>query len=177
MGSEMCIRDSAETEQRVHSKKEDLLAGVIRFRNGTICYLNVNWLTPTRIRKLYITGEKGMFVINYLDQNLYFYENEAQVEDDLFGLIKEGRMIKFKINKKEPLKNEIKHFAECINENKEPLVSGEDGKKALAIALKIIESAEKGEVISCENCHDRIPVSLLANKSGYRDRSSSVPTG
>lgn len=140
----------AETEQRIHSKKEDLLAGVIRFKNKTICYLNINWLTPTKIRKLYITGEKGMFVINYPDQNLYFYENEGQTNNN-FGQIKEGRMIKYKIDKKEPLKNEIEHFIDCIKTNKEPLVSGEDGKKALSIALKIIESSEKGEVIKYEN--------------------------
>ena len=141
----------SEIEQQIHSKKEDLLAGVIRFKNRTICYLNVNWLTPTVIRKLFITGEKGMYMINYHDQNLYFYENEAQMDRGIPGKIREGRMIKFKIDKKEPLKNELKHFIECIREDKEPLVSGGDGKKALAIALKIIESAEKGEVLKYED--------------------------
>lgn len=141
----------AETEQRIHSKQEDLLAGVIRFANKTICYLNVNWLTPTRIRKLYITGEKGMFVINYFDQNLYFYENEAINDNEIFDKIREGKMIRFKINKREPLRNEIEHFVDCVKNSKEPLVSGEDGKKALAVALKLMESAKKGEVLKYEN--------------------------
>jgi len=134
----------AEVEQRIHSKKEDLLAGVIRFRNKTICYLNVNWLTPTRIRKMYITGERGMFVIDYMDQKLFFYENASQESIENRGeLIREGNMTRFRIDKKEPLRNEIEHFIECVKENREPLVSGEDGKKAVEIALKLIESAGK----------------------------------
>ncbi len=141
----------AEVEQRIHSKKEDLLAGVIRFRNKTICYLNVNWLTPTRIRKLYITGERGMFVIDYIDQKLFFYENASHADRNNSGeAIKEGNMTRFRIDKKEPLRNEIEHFIECVKKDKEPLVSGEDGKKAVEIALKLIESAGK-KVIKNEN--------------------------
>lgn len=133
----------AEIEQRAHTKKEDLLAGLVRFENDTICYLNVNWLTPTRIRKLYITGEKGMFVIDYLTQDLLFYENE----DASPTSIKEGNMIQFKINKKEPLRNEIEHFVDCVLNDKQPLVSGEDGKKALDISLKLIQSAQEGRIL------------------------------
>jgi len=142
----------AETEQRVHSDKEDLLAGVIRFRNKTIAYLNVNWLTPTKIRKLYITGEKGMFVIDYIEQTLYFYENAALTEKDVVdNKIVEGKMIRFRIDKKEPLKNELSHFIDCVCNNKDPLVSGEDGKQALRIALDVIRSAKNGEVITYED--------------------------
>jgi len=133
----------AEIEQRAHTKKEDLLAGLIRFENDTICYLNVNWLTPTRIRKLYITGEKGMFVIDYLTQDLLFYENE----DASPTSIKEGNMIQFKINRKEPLRNEIEHFVDCVLNDKQPLVTGEDGKKALDISLKLIQSSQEGRIL------------------------------
>ena len=36
----------------------------MRFKNKTIVNLNINWLTPTKIRKLYISGEKGMFLVD-----------------------------------------------------------------------------------------------------------------
>lgn len=141
----------AETEQRIHSKREDLLAGIIRFTNRTICYLNVNWLTATRIRKLYITGEKGMFVIDYIQQTLHFFENAASNGPNAqYNMIKEGKMIRYPIHKKEPLKEEIAHFVECIEKDTQPLVSGEDGKKAIKIALDILTSAKTQEVVKNE---------------------------
>jgi predicted dehydrogenase len=149
-GSEVA-RLYAETEQKIHTSNEDLLSGILKFKNKAICNFNINWLTPTKIRKLYVTGEKGMFVVNYLNQDLYFYENEEIHNNleyaDLMRGVSEGKMTKFFVNKKEPLKSELEHFADCVANNKKPLVSGEDGLKALDIALKLIESANTNKVI------------------------------
>lgn len=133
----------SEIEKRIHTKHEDLLSAILRLKNGVICNLNVNWLTPTKIRKLYITGEKGMFVINYLTQELYFYENaeisnNEDYQDIMMG-VSEGKMIKFNFEKKEPLKAEIEHFIDCVRNNQEPIITGEDSIKALEIANKLIE--------------------------------------
>jgi UDP-N-acetylglucosamine 3-dehydrogenase len=59
-------------------------------------------------------------------------------------------MIKYNIHKKEPLRLELEHFVNCVLNNTEPLVSGEDGLRALELANKIIESANKNEVIKDE---------------------------
>jgi len=42
----------AETEQRVHQHREDLLSGLLRFDNGSVGVLDINWLTPMKIREL-----------------------------------------------------------------------------------------------------------------------------
>jgi predicted dehydrogenase len=73
-GAEL-VRVYAETERRIHSLHEDLLTGMVRLSDGTIGTLTINWLTPTKIRELYVTGEQGMFRVDYLTQDLYFYEN------------------------------------------------------------------------------------------------------
>jgi len=132
----------AETESKINTDYEDLLSALIKFNNGVICSLNINWLTPAKIRKLYITGEKGMFVANYLTQNLYFYENDEinnhfEYADIMRG-VSEGRMIKFNIKKKEPLLAEIEHFVDCVENDKEPLIKGEDGLIALELAQRLI---------------------------------------
>ena len=67
----------AETAQRVHSEHEDLLIGTVRFENNILGVINVNWLTPKKVREIRVSGEKGMFVANYLTQELYFYEKET----------------------------------------------------------------------------------------------------
>ena len=46
---------------------------------------------------------------------------------------------RIKIKKREPLKQELKSFISCIQNNTKPLVSGEEGKLALSVALDILE--------------------------------------
>lgn len=142
----------AETEHRIHTRHEDLLSGLIKFKNNVIGVLSVNWLTPEKIREISITGEKGMFLVKYLSQELYFYENiEASrgrytYSDILMG-VTEGDIINIRIQKKEPLKAELESWVECVKKDKKPLVSGEDGLKALKLAQKLIESTVKEKVI------------------------------
>ena len=66
----------SETQRHIHTTHEDLLLGVLRFTDRAIGVLDVNWLTPTKVRELSITGEKGMYLVNYLTQDVYFYEND-----------------------------------------------------------------------------------------------------
>ena len=93
----------AETEQEIHTQCEDVLSALLKFENDTICNLNINWITPTKIRKLYITGEKGMFIVDYLKQDLYFYENKDLVNGENYNYlvkgVSEGNMIKYSINR------------------------------------------------------------------------------
>ncbi len=141
----------AETAQRIHSTHEDLLIGTIRFENTVLGVINANWLTPKKVREITITGEKGMLVANYLTQELYFYENEfvrKNTDNRDFMNVIEGKMIKIKIENREPLKNELEAFIESIKKNKRPPISGKDGLEALQIAQKFIESSNKNEVVT-----------------------------
>jgi len=136
------VKHHAFTKKQIHTKKEDLLQAIFQMKNGVICSLNVDWLTPTKIRKLTLAGEKGMFLVDYLNQDLYFYENahihKPATYGELLMGITEGPMTKYVIQKKEPLVQELEHFVDCIKKKKKPIVSGEDGKRALAFALKLL---------------------------------------
>jgi UDP-N-acetylglucosamine 3-dehydrogenase len=131
----------AETQRRIHSTCEDLLLGVLRFTNDAVGVLDVNWLTPTKIRELSITGEKGMYLINYLTQDVYFYENDytATTWDTLRTLsgISEGTMTRFKVQKAEPLRLEYEDILAAIEQDKAPTVSGEDGIAVLSIVHQL----------------------------------------
>ncbi len=134
----------AQTQRRVHSTCEDLLLGLLRFSNDVIGVLDVNWLTPTKIRELTITGEKGMFLINYLTQELYFYENDYTTTswDALRSLtgVSEGTMTRLKIQKAEPLQLEDQDVIASIVDDRLPTVSGEDGLAVLRIVQQLAES-------------------------------------
>ena len=49
----------AETEQKAHAMCEDLVSALIRFSNGVIGLLDVNWLTPAKRRQLVVVGSEG----------------------------------------------------------------------------------------------------------------------
>jgi UDP-N-acetylglucosamine 3-dehydrogenase len=145
------VRVYAETEQEIHTAHEDSLSGLLRFDNGAVGVLDVNWLTPTKVRELYVNGEKGMFVVNYLTQDLYLYENEYVDSDwDRLGLLKgigEGNMIKLKIGKREPLYVELESFVRCVEQGDPPPVTGQDGIKALSLAQALVDSGQEHRIV------------------------------
>jgi predicted dehydrogenase len=137
----------SETQRHIHTRHEDLLLGVLRFTNQAIGVLDVNWLTPTKVRELSITGEKGMYLINYLTQDVYFYENDYTntTWDALRSLtgVSEGTMTRLKVQKAEPLRLEYEDVMDAIRHDAMPTVSGEDGVAVLRVVLQLSGSTYK----------------------------------
>ena len=84
--------------------------------------IEVNWFTPHKVRSLVATGTEGIAYLDYLKQEIEVYNSEC-------------KMIQ-KIERKEPLREELEHFLECVKESKEPLVNGYEGLSVLEIAIK-----------------------------------------
>jgi len=131
------------------NRREDS-AEIFLSYNGVSGFIQVNWITPVKVRILSVNGSKGYAELNYITQRLELYESKyKKVVDDFGEFVKFGETIKkeIKVNKKEPLFCELESFVKCIKGNKKPEVSGEDGLKALAIAEKAIESLRYNKVI------------------------------
>jgi predicted dehydrogenase len=137
----------SEMQRHIHTSHEDLLLGVLRFTNQAIGMLDVNWLTPTKVRELSITGEKGMYLINYLTQDVYFYENDYTTTtwDALRSLtgVSEGSMTRLKVQKAEPLRLEYEDVINAVRQDALPTVSGEDGLAVLKIVSQLAESNQE----------------------------------
>jgi UDP-N-acetylglucosamine 3-dehydrogenase len=142
----------AETERRIHTDHEDLVWGLLRFPDGVVGSLEINWLTPTKIREVLVLGERGLFRVDDLTQDLYFYEN-AQANDvqwtTLAALkgVSEGSMTRYPLQRYEPLKAELQAFLKAVKEGTSVPVSGEDGLEALRLALALVESGQSHRVI------------------------------
>lgn len=146
------IRVHSETEQRIHTEHEDLLWATLRFPDGVIGGLEINWLTPTKIREVLVLGERGMFRADALTQDLYFYENSL-VNDVQWATLQtikgvsEGSMTRYAIPRFEPLKAELQSFLKAIQDGKPVPISGEDGLAALKISLALVESGRTHQVV------------------------------
>ncbi len=140
-----------ETARNIHTDHEDLVSGLVRFANGTIGVLNINWLTPTKVRQLSICGEKGMFVVNYLTQQLTFYRN-AQNSHGTYSSIEvltgvsEGEMIRYPIASQEPLRVELESFVRACSGKSAIEVTGEDGLMALYMAQLLRKAGQENQI-------------------------------
>lgn len=151
IGSEV-NRLHAETNRILHTSMDDLFAGLLRFENGVLGVLEINWLTPTKIRELFVTGELGMFQVNYITQDLFFYENaEANGETwttlSLIRGVSEGMVVKFPIKKKEPLRAELENFTALVRGETSNNENGRDAKIAIELVASLKESASSGKTI------------------------------
>jgi len=146
------VRVYAETEQRIHTEHEDLMFGLLRFPGKLTGALELNWLTPKKIRETLVIGEKGLFHVDDLTQDLFFYEN-AQASGDLWSPLKalrgvsEGSMTRFELQRQEPLKAELHAFIQAVKNETPVPVSGEDGLEALRLSLALVESGKTHQVI------------------------------
>jgi UDP-N-acetylglucosamine 3-dehydrogenase len=137
----------------VHTTREDLVSGLLKFDDGSVGVLQINWLTPSKIRELAVTGERGMFRADYLTQDLYFHENAEVAEHNwpqitMLRGVSEGSMIQYAISKREPLRSELEAFMRAVAGDDSGIVTGEDGRKALLLALALVESGEEGRVVN-----------------------------
>jgi UDP-N-acetylglucosamine 3-dehydrogenase len=149
----------AEVEKRLHTDHEDLLLCLLRFPDNINASLEINWLTPTKVRELTVLGERGLFRVDDLTQDLYFYENAGAdtvlwPEMQTLRGVREGSMVRYVFPRFEPLKAELQAFITAIREGTPSPVSGEDGLVALHLALLLLQSGMDHQVkdISYENC-------------------------
>lgn len=152
------VRIYAETEQRIHTDHEDLFVGMLKFANGAIGVCDINWLTPTKRRTLTVTGERGMYVADYINQDLIFYANPEAVvtwedrgadgADPPITSVAEGEMVRRAVRKAEPLAVELAEFASAVRSGGPPPVDPRDAMIALLLSRKMIESALTGAAIS-----------------------------
>ncbi len=127
------IRRVFASAGRVLHPHEDYSSLLLKFSNGYSGIIETNWLTPHKVRELTVVGTEGIAYVDYLKSTLRIY-------DDYW--IREA-----KVEKSEPLLNELRHFVECVESDREPIVTGEDGKHVMEVALAAIESYRTGSVV------------------------------
>jgi predicted dehydrogenase len=136
------VRVYAETEQRIHTEHEDLFLGIMKFANGAVGSLDINWLTPTKKRTLSVTGERGMYVADYIAQDLVFYANPADAS------VAEGEIVRRHVERREPLVVELEAFAAAVRDGGPPPVEPREAMVALLLASTMVEAARTGAVVS-----------------------------
>jgi predicted dehydrogenase len=125
---------------------EDVAFMTVYFPDKVIAHINVNWLSPVKIRTTLIGGEKRMVVWNDLnaDEKVKIYDKGVTTTSsegvyDLLVSYRSGDMWAPQLEQHEALRMEMAYFAECIAGGKDPF---NDGFAGLRI-VKMLEAASE----------------------------------
>ena len=112
---------------------EDYATILLSFPGDAVGLVEANWLTPYKARTLRITGSEATVDLDYLTQQVTIRDEE--------GAFTPSRRWQ------EPLKLELAHFVDCVLNGREPLASGREGLRSLAICELALRSAREGRPI------------------------------
>ena len=137
------------------NSQEDVAFITIYFEHNIIAHINVNWLSPVKVRTTLIGGEKKMVVWNDLeaDEKVKVYDKGAQITNregiyDLLVSYRSGDMWAPKVEQTEALKAECEYFVDCVKNNTRPFNDGQAGLRV----VKMLEAAnqsirERGRIV------------------------------
>ncbi|MGD0842341.1 MAG: Gfo/Idh/MocA family oxidoreductase [Candidatus Acidiferrales bacterium] len=133
------------TGERHLNGVEDVAFMTIYFPRNVIAHINVNWLSPVKIRTTLIGGQKKMVVWNDLvaDEKIRVYDKGVQIASgeglhDLLVSYRTGDMWAPQLEQLEALHVELDYFADCIMNNKTPFNDGNAGLRV----VRMLEAAE-----------------------------------
>ena len=143
------------TGERHLNGVEDVAYMTVYFPRNIIAHINVNWLSPVKIRTTLIGGQKKMLVWNDLvaDEKVRVYDKGVQITSgegirNLLVSYRTGDMWAPQLEQLEALHVELDYFAKCITNKETPFNDGHAGLRV----VQMLEAAEasirkRGEVI------------------------------
>lgn len=118
----------------------------VYFPSNVVAHINVNWLSPVKIRTTLIGGEKKMLVWDDLeaDEKIKVYDKGVQIKSgqglyDLLVSYRSGDVWAPKVEQTEALKVELEYFLDCIMNDRTPL---NDGAAGLGV-VQLLEAADR----------------------------------
>ncbi len=118
-------------------KFEDYAHIMLTYKDGKSAFIETNWLTPYKTRTLTVTGSEAIMRLDYITQDLSIEQKAETIQP--------------RTTFQEPLKMELQHFVDCITKKEKPIVTGEDGVRALEVATSAIESSAKNTAIQLKS--------------------------
>ncbi|MDD5679817.1 MAG: Gfo/Idh/MocA family oxidoreductase [Candidatus Omnitrophica bacterium] len=114
---------------KIVSQHEDTANVRITFANKAVCDLTASRVTKKATRTIKIFQEDSYIYLNYLTQSATLYSKHKDIM----------KRKNIAIKKEEPLKKELESFVDCAINEKRPIVSGEEARRALKVAIDITE--------------------------------------
>jgi len=137
--------DKIEVQRlNVHSNSvEDAATAFLQYPSAS-GFIQVNWITPVKIRQLSVTGTRGHAELNYIEQTLSIYEHNVNPEDfsekdfvEFLGKYGKPMSRSVKVERAEPLSRELEHFVLAVRGGTELLVKPVEVLETMKIVLSV----------------------------------------
>jgi predicted dehydrogenase len=144
------------TGQKHLNGYEDVAFMTLYFPDKVIAHINVNWLSPVKVRTTLIGGEKRMLVWNDLeaDEKVKVYDRGVDItnREGLYELLvnyRSGDMWAPQLEQVEALRKELSYFVDCILTGEEPFNDGCAGLRVVRMLEAASDSLkERGALIN-----------------------------
>jgi predicted dehydrogenase len=120
----------------VISDKVDAANARIEFANGTVANITASRIGTERIRKTRFYQRNAYVVLDYASKFASLTSLDPKAEHPLLGI----SVNRLEVDDREPLRSEIEAFLACVGDRSEPPVTGADGRRALRLALAVLDS-------------------------------------
>ncbi len=132
----------------VRSDVPDTAEILLKNDEGISASIHVNWITPTKIRSIRVTGTRGVCFVDYMLQTCTLMggnllDQQPALKTDYQNLVKQYQStdkIEFGIENEEPLKIQLRAFYTALTGDPSELCSGEEGAMAVEVAQRALSS-------------------------------------
>jgi len=140
--NERPIAVSATACSHVVGAPENMAHLTLFFQNNCVAHVNVNWLSPVKVRQTFVGGSKKMIVYNDLEptEKIKVYDRGITIDDGTSESALQARigyragdMWAPHISAKEALRTEVEHFVDCVRNGTQPLSDGMSGLRVVEI--------------------------------------------
>lgn len=128
------------------TKKDDFASVSILFENGLVAAMTVSWFAPMKVFRMILGGYRGTAIFDERPMGTRFefsllpYPEQHFAQSWRLDMAEADRIFIPPVAVREPLRNELDHFIECVRGNKTPLTDIEHGFRVTAM-LDAIMSA------------------------------------
>jgi predicted dehydrogenase len=142
----------------------DIAYITLYFANNIVAHINVNWLSPVKVRTTLIGGQRKMLLWNDLDptEKVKVYDKGVEVRTEegrhrLLVSYRSGDMWAPRVDETEALQRESRYFLDCIASGERPLNDGQAGLRVVRILEAADESLKRrSEIILPSSCHPTV---------------------
>jgi len=131
---------------------EDVGFITMHFPSGVLANASVSWLTQKKVRDLWVIGSGKSIGADLISQQCDIFDKGVMPDYSSFGEFKlitkqGGDDVRVTIENREPLKEELSHFANCVLSGKAPKVTGEIGARVVTVIAACYRSMQQGKTV------------------------------
>jgi predicted dehydrogenase len=123
----------------VFSPTEDIANARIRFHSGCVANITASRISVEKLRKIRLFSAEAYVSTDYSEQEVMVYRKKEGPVPEGVNPMMHITIEPLPVTREEPLKLELADFARCVRERRQPIVTGQDGLDALALAERIVE--------------------------------------